>query len=287
VKLVSIIIPCFNYGAFLAEAIESALAQTYRKVEILVMDDGSPDDTPDIARTFNSRIQYIRTPNQGHGATLNDALQRICGTYYICLDADNSLSPNYVDKTLSLMESAGPETGYIYTQRELFGLRTGISASPAYDLKRLKVRNYIDTCSLIRTDLGRRYGYDTRLLQGDYDFYLTLAQNGYGGILLNEPLFRYRTHHSSMTNSLSSQYRQVEAQLEILHKHAGFYSAAESAMSIREARNRIVLAVIGNRLPGHSLSCRWKDFVAILRGHAPISQVWNQLRYLASPTGEK
>jgi len=283
-KRVSIIIPCYNYGAFLAEAIESALAQTYPDIEILVMDDGSRDHTPEVARQFGSRIQYLRTPNRGHGATLNDALRRITGTYYICLDADNSLLPDYVSKTVAVLESAGPGIDFVYTQREYFESGSGISTAPAYDLKRLKIRNYIDTCALIRTVLGRRHGYDEKLIQADYDFYLTLAEQGSRGVLLNEPLFRYRIHSSSMSHGIMSKYRHLETLRPILRKHAAFYSPEERALAIRAARDRIILAVVTNRLPQHSLSVRWNDLVClIIKGRPPLTEAWNQLRYLASP----
>lgn len=279
-KLVSIIIPCYNYGKFLAEAIESALTQTYPHIEVVVMDDGSSDNTPEIARHYGSRIQYVRTPNQGHGATLNDALRRIRGIYYICLDADNSLLPRYVEKTVAVMESSGGEVDFVYTQRQYFGLGSGVSRAPAYDVERLKVRNYIDTCALIRTDLGRRFGYDRGLVLADYDFYLTLAENGSRGVLLDEPLFRYRIHSSSMTHSTTRQYQQLEIILPILSKHAAFYTRRERAQAIREARNRIVLAVVTNRLPGQPFSARWRDFMGIIQGRASLPEVWTQFRHL-------
>ena len=283
-KRVSIIIPCYNYGAYLAEAVESALAQTYPEIEILVMDDGSHDNTPEVAGYFGSRIQYVRTPNRGHGATLNDALRHITGTYYICLDADNSLLPDYVSKTVAVLESAGPGIDFVYTQREYFGIGTGVSAAPAYDLKRLKIRNYIDTCALIRTDQGRRHGYDEKLVQTDYDFYLTLAENGSQGILLDEPLFRYRIHSSSMSHAITEKYRQLEILWPILNKHAAFYTPQERARAIRAARDRIILAVVTNRLPGHSLSIRWRDLTGLINGHPPLAEIWNQIRYLISPS---
>lgn len=280
---VSIIIPCFNYGTFLAEAIDSALAQTYPQTEVLVMDDGSHDHTPEVAKTYGDRIRYVRTPNRGHGATLNDALTRIQGRYFVCLDADNTLLPEYVAKTVAVLDAADGQTGFVYTQRAFFGQVTGVSSAPPYDLKRLKARNFIDTCTLIRTELGRRCRYDEHLIQADYDFYLTVAEHGYGGVLLDEVLYRYRVHPSSMSRAITSRYRHLEVLAPVLAKHAHFFSGEERGIALREARYRHLLAVIHNRHPDHQLKVRLADLAAIIRGRASAVQVWNQLRYTVSP----
>ncbi|MEI8352024.1 MAG: glycosyltransferase, partial [bacterium] len=64
-SLVSILIPCYNYGSYLDEAIDSALAQSHPHIEVIVMDDGSTDDTPVVAARYGQRIRFNRTPNQG------------------------------------------------------------------------------------------------------------------------------------------------------------------------------------------------------------------------------
>ena len=283
-KLVSVIIPCFNYGAFLKEAIDSALAQSYAATEIMVVDDGSKDNTPEIARSYGSRILYVKTPNRGHGSALNEALGRIHGAYYICLDADNSLHPDYISQTVAVMEAAEPDVGYIYTQREFFGATSGISSTPPYDLAKLKVRNYIDSCALVRAEIGQRYGYDTDMIQDDYDFYLRLAGQGIRGQLLNRVLFRYRIHRGSMTHTITSQYRHLEAIRQILQKHPSLFNAVERAAVIEEARNRMLLAVLRNRVAGRAFSARLLDIVAILRGRATPEELKRQVGFLFRPS---
>ena len=91
--LVSILIPAYNAQAFVSDAIQSALSQTWPKIEIIVVDDGSTDNTFDVARRFTSaNVLIVRQPNQGAAAARNTAFSRSCGTFIQWLDADDLLS---------------------------------------------------------------------------------------------------------------------------------------------------------------------------------------------------
>lgn len=97
--LVSIIIPTFNNGRILGEAIRSAMPQTYANTEVIVMDDGSTDDTPAVAAAFGPKIRYFRTVNQRVDATLQAALALVRGEYFLNLEANNRLHPDCVQRT--------------------------------------------------------------------------------------------------------------------------------------------------------------------------------------------
>ena len=90
----SVIIACYNYGRFLHRAIDSVLAQDYSDYEILVIDDGSTDNTPEIALSYGDRIRYHRQSNSGHCATNNKGASLAQGRYFYFLDADDELLPN-------------------------------------------------------------------------------------------------------------------------------------------------------------------------------------------------
>jgi glycosyltransferase involved in cell wall biosynthesis len=94
--LVSIIIPCYRQAHFLGTAIQSALAQSYRDIEIIVVNDGSDDDTEAVARSFGERIRYHRQPNLGLPAARNAAVSLSTGKYIHCLDADDRLAPDAI-----------------------------------------------------------------------------------------------------------------------------------------------------------------------------------------------
>ena len=93
---VSVIIPCFNQGRFLPDAIKSVLAQTYRDLEVLVMDDGSTDDTGEVASTY-PMVRLLQQRNQGVATARNAALRESTGGYLVFLDADDRLLPYALD----------------------------------------------------------------------------------------------------------------------------------------------------------------------------------------------
>ena len=280
--MVSIVIPCYNYGRFLGGAIESALQQTYSPFEIIVMDDGSTDNTPDVAGSFGANVRYFRNPNQGVYATRQVSLSIIRGQYFLNLDADNQLHPEFVARSLKrLISIKDDRCAFVYTQRKYFGEAEGCSQFPSYDPVLLKVRNYIDMGSLLRTDIVRRFGFDPVFNNGcgDYDFFLTLAKHGYYGVLLDEPLLIYRVHKSSITYSVSTSYRQVEIIKKLLTKHKDMYTPVERRQALKTARERVLLAIIKNRQPGRAFSKRLEDLVRILGTPAGPAQLWEQAKY--------
>jgi glycosyltransferase involved in cell wall biosynthesis len=101
---ISVIITTYNYGRFVQEAIESVLAQTVTDLQILVVDDGSTDDTPDVlAKIRDPRIQIIRTPNQGISASRNEGLLHVKGDFIAFLDADDRWTPRKLEYQLQIL----------------------------------------------------------------------------------------------------------------------------------------------------------------------------------------
>src|SRR3974377_1047177 len=111
-ELVSIIIPCYKQDQFLAEAIESALAQTYPNLEAIVVDDGCPGETARIASRYQ-RVRLIRQANQGLAAARNAGFRASRGEYLIFLDADDRLLPHAVERGLAELR-AQPKNAFAY-----------------------------------------------------------------------------------------------------------------------------------------------------------------------------
>jgi GT2 family glycosyltransferase/predicted Zn-dependent protease len=101
---VSIIIPCYNYGRFLRDCIESALGQSYRPIEIIVVNDGSTDETEEIGLSYGGRVQYIGQPHQGIVQTINAGIERSRGDFFYFLSADDLLFPGTVENQVRIME---------------------------------------------------------------------------------------------------------------------------------------------------------------------------------------
>ena len=193
--LVSIIITNYNYGRFLGEAIESALAQTWQDREILFIDDGSTDDSLDIASRYP--ITLLTQKNSGVCIARNNALSLARGEFVMFLDADDRLVPTALEHMLARLRAAPPEVGYVYGQMQYFGVKTGLFASSPFDARKLAKANFVCATTLLRKrviiDAG---GYDDgfRMLREDWELYLRLWSRGFRGEFLPELILEYRKH---------------------------------------------------------------------------------------------
>lgn len=193
--LVSIIITNYNYGAYIAEAIESALAQTFTDREIIVIDDASTDNSIEIASRYPVRI--MQQDNAGVCVARNNALSMASGIYVMFLDADDRLVPTAVEHMLALMERQPPEVAYAYGQMRYFGRKEGVFASAPFDPRRLVRANFICATTLIRRDVLLKVGgYDDgfRMLREDWELYIRLYKSGFRGAFLPEVVLEYRKH---------------------------------------------------------------------------------------------
>lgn len=110
--LVSLLVPCYNQAHFLAEAIDSALGQTYPRIEVVVVDDGSTDGTAELARTYGDRIVFVRQANAGLSQARNAAIAHARGDVFVLLDSDDVLLPHCVASRVALLEQ-DPRVGVV------------------------------------------------------------------------------------------------------------------------------------------------------------------------------
>ena len=129
---VSVVIPTFNSAQLVPEAIESVLRQTYKDFELIVVDDGSSDDTGVVLSEFGNRIHYFRQPNQGVGAARNRGLALAQGKYIAFLDADDLWSPTKLAEQIPLFEDA--TVGLVYSDWAVISDRGQPSGSRLKDL---------------------------------------------------------------------------------------------------------------------------------------------------------
>jgi glycosyltransferase involved in cell wall biosynthesis len=182
IPLVSVIIPCYNQGKYLKTAIESVLEQTYCNWEIIVVDDGSKDDTRDIAKRF-TEARYFFQENQGASAARNQGISVAKGKYLVFLDADDKLLSNALEIGVCALENherAGMTVGRAYCQDDRRHIKLTspelITCSYA-DLLRFNPI-WHPACTMLRAEAMERIGnFDTTLVNcGDYDIYLRLAR---------------------------------------------------------------------------------------------------------------
>lgn len=209
---VSIIIPCFNKAPYIGEAIGSALAQSHPNIEVIVVDDGSTDNSLAVINTYTAQgIKLIQQKNQGVCIARNNAIGQSTGEYIVPLDADDILSPNYVQRCVAQFE-AKPETKLVYTQCEYLGNRKGSVAIPAYRWELLLWYSIIPATSMYRRadyDITGGYNPNMNLALEDWDFYLSLLGPTDIVHLIEEPLFYYRITNTARNNNINSNKEAI------------------------------------------------------------------------------
>ncbi len=241
--LVSIIITCYNYGKFLDEAIESALNQDYSPIEIIVVNDGSDDNTVEVANKYPVRL--VDQTNQGVAKARQNGFQQSQGKYCLFLDADDKLHSTYVSKTTAILEQE-PDIGFVYTHAQLFGDQHGVMISREFNIFALMIGNYIPvTCLIRRQIIATVDEMDSRLpMLEDWDYWLTLAERGFEGKLLPEPLLEWRQYGSN-SRGRGSMAQRRRAVLQIHRKHPSLFTPLKTIQVIlARQKNKLVNSII-------------------------------------------
>lgn len=242
---VSVVIPCYNQGQYLDEAVDSVLAQSYRDFEIVIVNDGSTDEFTCrlLAGYTRPQARVVATANQGLAAARNTGIGEALGEYILPLDADDRIGPDYLARAVGVLEE-NPETGIVYCLGELFGARTGRISAPAFSRRKMLLSNLIFATAMFRkSDWDRVGGYNTNMRHGceDWDFWLSLVELGRKVHRIPEVLFFYRIREQSMNVAMDREKR-LEMHLQLMKNHP--------ALFIEHARPllRIYYAITGSKL---------------------------------------
>lgn len=242
---VSVVIPCYNYARYLPEAIESVLAQHVpaKLIEIVIVDDDSTDDTAAVAAGYverlPDRVRYLHQPNAGVGAARNRGIASSRGGFFICLDADDRLHPEYVGKALAIADAEGADI--VYPQLQLFGAEEGVWRMAPWDPQELYRRNIVPTAALVRRVVWETTGgFKDVMRQGyeDWEFWITAAEAGFRGRHLPEPLIFYRRHGPSYLDSVFKHADAMRAMIVRLHPKAAPF-LADGPFYLGQARVRL------------------------------------------------
>lgn len=249
---VSVVIPTYNYAHFLREAIESVLAQTFRDFEVIVVDDGSTDNTPEVVAQFGDRVQYIRQANQGPNAARNTGVLAARGEFIALLDADDLWLPDKLSRQVALADTR-PEAGLIYSGMLLFDSESGavIGYHPlarcreGWVLRDLYMYHFVPSPTpLIRREVFEQVGIfdETAIGPDDWDLLMRIAAH-YQFAFVPDFLAMYRVH-ASVAGSKSIETYAAEM-LDFFERMADQYPV--ELADLRQRRLALFMQRIGWR----------------------------------------
>ncbi|MDI6788821.1 MAG: glycosyltransferase, partial [Planctomycetota bacterium] len=229
--VVSVIIPTYNSDKYLAEAIESALDQTYKNLEIIVVDDGSTDNTRELVKQYESKIHYIYQENQERSAARNTGIKYSRGKYLQFLDADDIILPEKLELQVDFLEN-NLDYAVVYSDIRSFNDFDRTKLTPKnckfYSgniLKELLRDNFISVHpALIRRLCIDKVGlFQVRFnLCEDWDFWLRVAYAGYKFYYMDKVLALYRWHGD---NTCSDYLKLARARLEVIKSVDNYISS--------------------------------------------------------------
>jgi GT2 family glycosyltransferase len=224
----SVVIPCYDQGEFLLEAVASVERSIEEPCELIVINDGSSEprtrEVLDLLRRSGYRI--VDQENGGLAAARNAGIELARSPYILPLDADNRLRPGFVTPALAILD-AQPRVAAVYGDRYDFGLRNGTIDVPPFDLDSLLPFNFIDACALLRKEVWSACGgYDPDMPTPgweDWDLWIGAAERGWQLHHLPGEAFDYRVRPSSMISLLADEERRRRMHAYVIAKHRDLY----------------------------------------------------------------
>ncbi|MGD0452784.1 MAG: glycosyltransferase [Solirubrobacteraceae bacterium] len=232
---ITVVITCFNYGAFLAESVDSVLAQEGGMPRVIVIDDGSTDaHTLAELERLPPQVELVRQTNAGVAEARNAGLRRAQTPYALALDADDRLAPGALRLLRDSLE-AEPALGFSYGIMRFFGAWEGVVKMPPYDPYRLLYRHNIGSAALIRRELFEDVGgYDPAFTgYEDWEFWLQALERGWRGRRVEAVTLLYRRHHATRHLQARPRYRATFRQMR--RKHPALYGRAGRRRLRRES----------------------------------------------------
>jgi glycosyltransferase involved in cell wall biosynthesis len=240
---VSVIVPNYNYGKYIEQAIESVLSQTYKNIEIIVVDDGSTDNSLEVLERYRNKITLITQKNQGVSAARNNGVRASSGEYIAFLDPDDVWLPTKIEKQVSKMLSDN-QIGLVHCAMIIVdeknnpikihdGGMEGLLRNDILLLEKGAIVGAGSTCLVKRHIFEEIDGFDLSLsTSADWDFCYRASLKCKIGFI-KEPLALYRVHNSSMHSNIQT----MEKDMSIALKKALSLSKADKETSRRAYGN--------------------------------------------------
>lgn len=246
---VSVVIPCYNAAPFLRETLDSALNQTHPPLEVIVVDDGSTDDSAEIAESYGPPVRVIRQANQGESVARNKGMDLAKGEWIALLDADDRFEPEKLQRLLKVLDDADGDVICAYSDFYTFGegrtrqvwQRPEYHACDDYHVQMLLDWSIPPATSVFRTDIGKKVRFPENIRDGeDPIFFLMLRHHG-RFVRVPEPLAGYRFSDGQQTRQSGHVVRQIEARYRWFRDHVNDYSESERCV-VREGLAQRLLA---------------------------------------------
>lgn len=254
---VSVIMPCFNDGDYIQESVKSVLDQTYKNIELIIINDGSTDaNTIEILNQISdTRITIINSNRLRPAGARNLGIEKSTGLYILPVDADDKIDREYIEKAVNIMKN-NDKAGIVYCQAALFGERSGRWDLPDYSLEHMLVDNIVFVTALFKkADWERVGGFNTELKYGmeDYDFWLSILELDKEIVQIPEVLFHYRIKPVSRTTKFNQDSDIVKETYKIIYtRHKTLYLKHMDCYAIA-MRNALVNHIFDNRVLQRSI----------------------------------
>jgi glycosyltransferase involved in cell wall biosynthesis len=241
--LVSVVIPAYNGQEYIREAIESVLAQTYRPIEVLVVDDGSPISMEEAVSGFGPEVRYLRQKNGGTASARNLGLRSSNGEFIALLDQDDLWLPRKLERQVPRF-AEDPRIGLVTAWMEVFDSATGETKGTFYPAAEMTVHDIlghelppVQTMIFRRSALEKIGGFDASLRgTDDWDVNIRIAAE-YRVVTVGEVLGRAREHSSQQGSNGEQMYRNS---MRVLNKHRNVHAnCAECRQALRKSRRLV------------------------------------------------
>ena len=225
--IVSIIVPCYNQAQYLDECLQSVLNQTFQYWECIIVNDGSPDNTEEIAQSWiknDNRFKYIFIHNSGVSNARNIGIESAKGEFILPLDADDKIAEDYIELAVNKFHE-DKELTLVYCRAMKFGDVNEVWMLKDFSLQQLAIKNMIFCTSLFKKhDWERIGGYDVNMISGleDWEFWISLLKNSAKVARLDMFGFYYRIKESSRQQNWE-QTDSTDLIKYINIKHADFF----------------------------------------------------------------
>lgn len=251
-KLISVVVTCYNHENYIEQCIRSIFHQTYRNIELIVLDDGSTDNSNEIIQEVLKDSPFVTKfeshENVGVVKNRNMGLSLINGDYLLFVDSDNYLDMDYIEQLYSKLIETNADIAYcdlFNPEKEEFYLK-----SREFDLTDFLNASFIDNCSLIRRSIIGNARYDENLNRKkleDYDFLLNLIiDNGAKAVYQPNTKLNYRVFETGSISGRDSVRHHYEVYLEILEKyldklpHEIYQAVSDNLMTLEDRLENLI-----------------------------------------------